>query len=838
MSRITVALVALLIFVASLLLRLPHLDGFLTPDESVWSVHSAIFLQAMEDQDWAATNVSGHPGVTTSWAGMAGLVAKGLIAPPAGADTLRDAAQMLLDDPVRLDFLPWLRLPVALLTSLGVVLIYLLSRKLMREWVAILAAAFIVFDPFLLSHGRVLQMDALLTTFMTIAWVALLVATRTGKRRYHLFSGLAMGLAILTKSPALVLGPLMLGWILFWRSRSKQPATTWLGEAAIDLVAVGLPTLLVIIAGWPSLWIAPLATTDRVVSLMTTYGGVGHELGNFWLGQPVADPGYLFYPAALLLRTTVVTAIGLLLALVVGVIGWLRPGSGEAADSISPDQSRGMQGFERTTMAGLALYVLWFGTILSFGDKKFDRYLLPVFPSLDILAAWGGTAAIVWLMRLFPTKSGEKGRPANFNNGHCWLAVALGVALIAGQAWSALVNLPTYLTAYNPLVGGIRTAEKTMVVGWGEGLEEAADFLNQQDNAADKRVASWYGRNVFGAFFDGESYDSYYDLPTAADLYAKDVDFVVTYVNQMQRDRLDGSVLALLGKPIMTSSNGSVPLAEVYSWPKPFEHTTVRELAPGLTLTGWTVGEHDPASGLPVTLFWDAGHLSRGAAGLPSISIWMKDVAGDVWATAVAPALDEKSAIVSGWLEQPAIAQTLMLHPPVGLLAGRYRLEIAPVAGEPFALDTVDILPARRHQVTDLEIDPPGETILFGDAVRFLGHRMDVEGDHFDLELLWQNLGSPPEGIKYFVHVVDENDTIVSQRDGILGAMPNQVEAVWPTDTLLRHRIRLPLLPGDETSSVYRVFVGAYLPDGQRLPLSVAGQLVPDERLLLASLGE
>ncbi len=76
-----------------------------------------------------------------------------------------------------------------------------------------------------------------------------------------------------------------------------------------------------------------------------------------------------------------------------------------------------------------------------------------------------------------------------------------------------MINRPTYLTAYNPLLGGMGTARQVMLVGWGEGLAEAARFLDEQPEAQNLRVAAWYGHNVFGPFFAGQSYDLYYDLP-------------------------------------------------------------------------------------------------------------------------------------------------------------------------------------------------------------------------------------------------------------------------------------------------------------------------------------
>ncbi len=133
---------------------------------------------------------------------------------------------------------------------------------------------------------------------------------------------------------------------------------------------------------------------------MTAYGGGEHELGNYWLGQPMPEPGILFYPMILALRTTPVTLVGLLLALALAV-----PRRGPAASG-------------RHTVWALWAFVLWFGLILSLGGKKFDRYLLPIFPVVDLLAAWGWVTALGWVsQRLRGRQSSSNARRLR---PRCW----------------------------------------------------------------------------------------------------------------------------------------------------------------------------------------------------------------------------------------------------------------------------------------------------------------------------------------------------------------------------------------------------------------------------------
>ncbi len=860
MRRLRLAFNCVALLVLALWLRLPGLDSFLTADEATWSTRSMQFLNALRSGDWAATNITGHPGVTTVWAGVAGLTGKWLFAHPPGTASLDEMLRGLAANPVRLDMLPWLRLPIVMACSLGIVGIYLLARRTLGERVALLGAALLSLDPFFLAHSRVLQLDALLTTFVTLTWLALIAGTHGGQRRYFVLSGLAIGLAVLTKSPALVMGPLMVGWIILARlrtARTLRPAgsrTAVPRAILLDLCAVGLPAALVVFLLWPALWVAPVATLARVWDLMTVYGQGPHELGNFWLGHEVAEPGAAFYPAVLLWRTTPVTLLGLLVAVLAAAVPAVRLATGRVhrlgppsapAAQVAEDHAAGSLGATRSapdrwTLAALFLFVLWFGLILSTGDKKFDRYLLPVFPATDLLAAWGFTAAAGRLAARLPNLSQARraGLGARVRAG----LPLLGALLLTGlQSVSVVAARPSYLDAYNALAGGARAASRVFIVGWGEGLAEAAAYLDQQPGAAGGHVASWYGQNVFGSFYRGQSYDLYYDLRSAADLYAHDVDYVVTYVNQDQRDLLDPSVRAHLAGPLFTSQSSGVTLASVFGWPKPFLHTADRSLAPGLRLLGWDLGNYDPLLGrLSVVTYWDETELAAAPAGGTLIVSWLKDASGEVWAQAEATLDAAQTRHVSAWLGRPAAALDMVLAAPPGLLPGSYQVEMAPFAGNGLALGSVPVASLPAAQAVDAGggfalagITPLQDRVVFGEGLRLAGYALQHSQSTLSLDLVWTTPSEPPEGCQFFVHLVDAQEQIVSQFDGPLGRLSGVPASDMGAGQVVRQRAHLAL-PAGATDGVYRLYVGAYyLAGGARLPVRAADQPVDGDRYLL-----
>ena len=414
--------------------------------------------------------------------------------------------------------------------------------------------------------------------------------------------------------------------------------------------------------------------------------------------------------------------------------------------------------------------------------------------------------------------------------------------LTALQALSVLAARPTYLTAYNPLAGGMRTARQVFIVGWGEGLAEAAAYLDRQPGAAGQSVASWYGQNVFGAFYLGQSYDLYYDVRSAADLYAHDVDYVVTYVNQDQRDLLDPSVRAQLGGPLFTSRSAGVTLASVYGWPKPFLHTADRPLAPGLRLLGWDLGEYDARQGrLPVVSYWDLGELDGAPAGGARIVSWLKDAKGEVRAQAEATLDSRKSRQVSAWLGRPAAALDMVLAAPPGLLPGTYQVEMAPFDEHGLALGSVPVTAVPAAEVLDddggLALDGVtslSEQVIFGGSLRLAGYALQRAEGELTLDLLWTTVQAPPADCQYFVHLVDAQERILSQFDGPLGRLAGDPPAPGlGAGQLVRQQAHLAL-PGGTQDGAYRIYVGVYrLAGGARLPASDAGAPVNDGRYLL-----
>jgi hypothetical protein len=190
----------LAIGLAALLPRVLGLGTFLTGDEAnFWLRRSETFWRALGTGDFAATAISTHPGVTTMWLGGLGLRLQDLLL---GRGIVRDGSFAT--------FLALVRLPTAIVQAAGVLLGYGLLRRLLPAVPAALAALLWAADPFIIGYSRMLHVDALAGTFLTLSLLATcLYWHHDARRRWLVLSGVCAGLAILSKSPALALLPVV-----------------------------------------------------------------------------------------------------------------------------------------------------------------------------------------------------------------------------------------------------------------------------------------------------------------------------------------------------------------------------------------------------------------------------------------------------------------------------------------------------------------------------------------------------------------------------------------------------------------------------------------------------
>jgi len=523
MRRVTLLeiMAVVLVLAASVGLRLSKLDVFVAPDEMRWTCRSLEFRDALRRSDWGNTFRVGHPGVLTTWLGA-------LFIPRDDARALstcqvtNDASRLLragetVEEQGRLlaelrRLLFRARVGVALFTGLCIFGIYLLARLLWGAKIALVGLALVALDPFYLALSRFLHVDAVLASTMVLSVLSLLASLRyprhsTSGRLLLLVSGAAGGLAALQKTPGAFTAPfaaLLLAIHALRRGLSRET----LAQALLDSITWGLAAGVIYIACWPAMWVAPGETLQKVLDKAVGYAVQGHENDLYFLGRPVHDPGWGFYPVATLFRLTPLATIGLASAFY-----WL----------MRRDSSEEW----RFDLAALLLYSALLGVFMSWGAKKFDRYLLPAFPALDIVAAVG----LLEAARGIRTRIQERGlfNPSPGASSSWALTSITYLITLAIQIALILPNSPYYLTYYNPLLGGLRRARQVLLVGWGEGYDKATAYLNAKPNAEQLQAVA-PSTSAFAPLFIG-------DTKNMVDYTVWQTDYVVFYLSHVQRLR-------------------------------------------------------------------------------------------------------------------------------------------------------------------------------------------------------------------------------------------------------------------------------------------------------------
>ena len=131
------------------------------------------------------------------------------------------------------------------------------------------------------------------------------------------------------------------------------------------------------------------------------------------------------------------------------------------------------------------------------------------------------------------------------------VATALAFAL---QLWP-LVQAGRYpLAGYNPLMGGVRTAEYAIPLGWGDGLDVAGAHIRELAGGQPVTTAIWSPLRVsFGAHAPG---------PVLSERQIAEADYYVDYIHARQRRLTPRQLVSR--KPTAVVTIGGVDYVRIY----------------------------------------------------------------------------------------------------------------------------------------------------------------------------------------------------------------------------------------------------------------------------------
>ncbi|HEY5984253.1 MAG TPA: glycosyltransferase family 39 protein [Anaerolineales bacterium] len=482
-SKVTVVIILALI-VLTLMPRLVGIDRFATIDEPYWLTAGSDFYYALGQRDLSNTVYDYHPAVTTMWIVTTAMLiyfpqyrgfGQGYF------DVYKESLDQFLLEHGRsaLGLLTTARVVQVLLIVVLLVVVFLLLRRLVDDRAAVVAVLLVSFDPFFLGHSRLLNHEGMLALFALVSVLAAL-AYLLGSRRWWLLvaSGVAAGLAQLTKSSSIVLVPLVGLMFLLACIFRKRLQDGMSGSLLARDFGIWLGTLVVVyVLLWPGMWVAPGKMLGEVFGNAFSYAVQGARLSAA-AGEPSAEfqphlADITYYLQSMLWRTTPVAWLGLMLAF--ATFFWM-------------DNKR------RLTL--LVVFFLGMLFILLFGiasGRNSAHYILTSYAALEILAAIGLAEAAARLA-------------GRLTGGAAQSTYALIVAAaLSLQLASALPFYPYYYNYYNPIMEGLDQGRQNPNFGYGEGLDLAAAYLNQKPAAPDSTAMAFYGRGPFSFFYKGNT---------------------------------------------------------------------------------------------------------------------------------------------------------------------------------------------------------------------------------------------------------------------------------------------------------------------------------------------
>ncbi|HYC23437.1 MAG TPA: hypothetical protein VEI94_12070 [Candidatus Bathyarchaeia archaeon] len=462
-STVALAAAAGIAFLVSLLVRIDAL-GTLGYFQWSWPKRIAAFWSALVAGRFAATYQSPHPGVMLMW--VLGAV-RTLVARSIG---LRDAVVELW----------WLELAQVLWVSALMAAIVIVLRQTLVAYgmdarralcLGLLPVLWVTLDPMFLTLTQVLSLDGPLAAQLVLAILIFLWARRSSSSLGHACAGAAMALAVLTKTPGLIVVATMAVWIFVGGSRAAgeigvaralvRPARAFAAAFAVAFVLA-----------WPAMWVAPARTLQRLVmtdqeaaqirsgdlrSLLSAGNVAGrdalldvvlhpHTVGDTRLIYGRTHSAWEYYAVVIFFKMPPLTLLTLICFLAIVV---------------APSRRRGDPALR------LAFHVLIFAlvylVVMTIAAKKTWRYMVTCTVLLELVAG----LAFAWICEQAWRRRAR-------------LAVVALAAVAIAQLAAIVAHRPHYIVFSNPLGGGRSGAERYLNLYWGEGTGEAARYLRER----------------------------------------------------------------------------------------------------------------------------------------------------------------------------------------------------------------------------------------------------------------------------------------------------------------------------------------------------------------------
>ncbi|MFC1700156.1 ArnT family glycosyltransferase [Patescibacteria group bacterium] len=322
-------------------------------DAARWHRRSESFLTALKEGNFSETYQKYHPGVTLMWINS-------VVKQAAFTYQLKTTGEPKTLE--NADYYPIIHgvskgVLVVILTFLLILQIKYISR-LFDKKTALIYAFLIAVEPYLIGINRWFHLTSLEVFLVFTSLLALLVWSKEKEKKTLVFSSMLFGLAVLTKTSALILFPVFL--YIFIKERRWRDLGIF--------VLVSIATFFVL---FPAMWVQPRQVIQKIASSL--FGAVSEDIRTSLI-SPILVPFY--YIIMLAFRLSPITLVLFLFSL------WKHKRSKDFNILI------------------LLLCIVSYYLVLTLANQKIDRYIISFIPYTLLLIATTRIPKIVFLPSL------------------------------------------------------------------------------------------------------------------------------------------------------------------------------------------------------------------------------------------------------------------------------------------------------------------------------------------------------------------------------------------------------------------------------------------------------
>ncbi len=397
----------------------------INPDGVNWHYRSQQFIVGLKTHDFLRTYQHYHPGVTLMW--ISGVA----------IEAYKQVTNINTYD--RTNFLAFNFVAKASVVSAQLILtilIFWLLTKIIGFYKSFFTVLLFSLEPFFLGNSRMYHMDVLLTLFVFLALICMYLTFNKKSVVYALLTGLFIALSFLTKS--IGLGTLVFAFFYSaYQIIKDRKNIKYLGLVTVT-------SIVMIFALFPALWVQPMFVLKNIISESERVGlKNGHP--QIVLDEYTETADESFYPLVLLLKVSPFTLLGVVIFALLLLI----------------DLTKRKLRFDLNSFT-LMLFVFYIGyfVVMTIPAKKLDRYMLPEYPFLAIIAVFG-----FYKLRDF------------INKDKIYLGFT-GAAAVAFIMLPMFTYYPYYFTYTSPLVGTPSQANHIIAQKpFGIGMVQLRDYI-------------------------------------------------------------------------------------------------------------------------------------------------------------------------------------------------------------------------------------------------------------------------------------------------------------------------------------------------------------------------